>query len=308
MNTSIGYYFLSNDRVLELTKAFLNSFRMHNPEAPLCLIPYNDDCSGVAALSKRYGFDVFSDITALERCDDISLQFCGSVDGSYRKLAMWDGEFEEFCYIDVDTVLLSSPDFVFPLLRDHPCLTSHSNIPGIRKFVWKQSIYRAGALDVDQIDFSANTGFVASCRTFLDLDRIEGKLDAALAVKNHMALYFQEQPLLNYLIVTAGQPYTSLFQLYWGQGVTEGIMLEHWAGTRKGRIRDGQLVGTPAPVFLVHWAGVWHPRPAEKCWHRLKQRLGWAASDLELDMSMRMPLKTLWKYYRSLDYNSQADN
>lgn len=36
-------YFMANNKVLDMTIAFLNSFRMHNKELPLCLIPYNND-------------------------------------------------------------------------------------------------------------------------------------------------------------------------------------------------------------------------------------------------------------------------
>src|ERR1700730_17769535 len=111
MPSSRGVYFLANDRVLDLAIAFLNSFRRYNPEIPLCLVPFDENFDEVCDLRSKYVFSVFSDAIALQRCDELSKHFAGHRSGQFRKLAIWEGVFDEFIYIDVDTVVLSDIDF-----------------------------------------------------------------------------------------------------------------------------------------------------------------------------------------------------
>lgn len=271
-----GVYFLANDRVYDQVVAFLNSFREHNPTIALRLIPFADDTTRVEALASRYGFSLWSDAEVLNRCDAISAQFHGEVVGHYRKLAAWEGEFDRFLYIDCDTVVLRPVDFVFEYLDRYDFLTSHSNIPTIRKFVWRDSIYDAAALTREQIRYAANTGFVASRRDALDLDRAEARLDGALALADHMELICCEQPLLNYLIVTSGRPYTSLSSIAAKTG-DWGIPQERWAGMSIDMVPDTQV--PQPPILLVHWAGEWEKSRRE---------------------GTPIPHRELWEHYRTL--------
>jgi hypothetical protein len=191
-----GVYFLANDRVFDNVVAFLNSFRAHNPTTELCLIPFADDVERTMALASRYDFTTFTDEDVLRRCDAIGARFHGKPAGHYRKLAAWHGQFDRFLYIDCDTVVLEPVDFVFDYLDEYDFLTSHSDLQSIRKFVWRDSIYDAGALTRQQIRFSANTGFVASRLDAQNLHEVEARLDGALALAEHMELMCFEQPLL----------------------------------------------------------------------------------------------------------------
>src|SRR4051812_24380665 len=105
-----GVYFLANDSVLALALAFLKSFRSYNPELNLQLIPFDARCEEIIALKTRFTFDVYPNQELLQNCDRVSEAFHGKTMGHYRKLAAWDGEFEEFIYIDIDTVVLHSVD------------------------------------------------------------------------------------------------------------------------------------------------------------------------------------------------------
>lgn len=297
MSKNRGYYFLANNTVLDLAIAFLNSFRTSNPYARLCFIPYNDDHSEVLALKDLYKFEVFGDLDLLQRYDRVSSRFHGNVDGSYRKLAIWDGIYDEFAYIDVDTIVLANADFAFRFLPEFPCLTSHSNMPEIRQFVWKDTIYETGQLSTEQISFSANTGFIASRKGFIDRERILEKVDSAVALKDHMALACQEQPFLNYLIVTSGKPFTSLHTLYYEHGIQDQIMLEKWAGIRNSVALNGRLYPTK-PTFLVHWAGEWQPDKFDFICYKVLKRLRLMSPDRTPRLRILMPYKRLWKHYR----------
>ena len=208
--TQRGVYFLADDGILDMAIAFLNSFRTYNPSIALCLIPYADNVEQLASLRQQYNFTIWSDVATLQWCDEISRSFHGCTVGQYRKLAIWEGPFDQFVYIDSDTVVLHSIDFALRYLDQFDFLTSHSDMPQIRSWVWKDSVYATGALTNKQISYAANTGFLASRRKCLSREQIQAQLPGAQALAQHMELLCCEQPLLNYLIVTSGLRYASL--------------------------------------------------------------------------------------------------
>ena len=279
-----GVYFMANNKVLDLTTAFLNSFRMHNKDLPLCLIPYNDHFEQIEVLKDIYNFSIFNNKEMLEICDNISIKFHGNVVGAYRKIVAWEGNFEQFIYIDIDTVVLESLSFVWKNLSHCKIFTSHSNLSEIRKWVWKDSIYENPKLNKFQIEYATNTGFIVSTKNILSMNWIIGQVDEALTLKNHMELFCMEQPFLNYLIVTSGFNYGSLLQFSLrgvGKGNNKDVKLEFWAGLPGGLVKKGRLIDpSRRPIFLVHWAGVWRE------------------NDEDLT---KIPYQKLWHYYRNLD-------
>lgn len=293
-----GVYFLANDATIDLAIAFLNSFRYHNPEIALCFIPFNSDSEKVKSLSSQYRFSVWDDPKALEACDEISRNFHENSCGAYRKLAMWDGIFDEFLYIDVDTIVLTNIEFVFQFLSEYDVFTSHSNYPGLRQWVWKDSIFEVKRLNSEQIGYSANTGFIVSKRSVLSLTAMLEKLEAAVELRSHMELLCMEQPLLNYYIVTSGCRYTSLSVLMWLTRRRD-IAQEIWAGARGGITFRGKFFFIRVPkVLLVHWAGLWRPTPFDQWWDQFKHRLGFRNEKRKVRFFMHH--KRLWTYYRKM--------
>ncbi|MEO8239018.1 MAG: hypothetical protein ABI576_13010 [Flavobacterium sp.] len=275
---------MANNKVLDMTLAFLNSFRVHNKELPLCLIPFNDDFSEIEVLQKVYNFSVFDNQELLETCDAISIKFHGNVVGAYRKMVIWEGVFEQFIYIDIDTVLLDNLSFVWKHLTHCKIFTSHSNIPEIREFVWKDSIYSKNKLNKSQIEYATNTGFIVSTKNKLPISWIIDQVDEALTLKEDMVLFCMEQPFLNYLIVTSGYNYGSLLRFLitdFSTGNNRGVKLEFWAGLPGGIVEKGKLLNPNRhPLFLIHWAGVWRENDGDLT---------------------KIPYQKLWEYYRNLD-------
>lgn len=252
-----GVYFLANDGIIDRTIAFLNSFRRYNPTIPLCLVPFAEDVDRLTGLSDRYDFSVWTDTTILRTCDDISRQFHGGkLEGKYRKLALWEGDYREFIYMDCDTVVLGDVSVAFRYLDRFGFVTGFSDIPEHRSLVWRDSIYQADALTDAQISFAAGAGFVATRREHLRFEEVLRRLPDGLALAPHMELETCEQPLLNYLIVTSGLPYTSLVELAKSDG---DVPVERWAGLPLGEVRNGEIVTAEfPPVLFLHWAGLWY--------------------------------------------------
>jgi hypothetical protein len=276
-----GVYFLANDFVLDRAIAFLNSFRKFNPSMALCLIPFGDDIEELLALRDRYGFDIWSGDPALLRaCDEISQAYHGRRAGHYRKLVAWEGEFDQFIYIDTDTVVLRSVEHVFGLLDEAGFVTGYSNVAVSRKWVWRESIAETGRLSREQIEFAAGTGFVASRKECLRFASVTPRLAAAAELAPHMELISWEMPLLNYLIVTSGHPFTSLTRLV-ESGRTD-LPVEWYAGQPLGEARGGEFIPPYGPpVLLVHWSGYW-----------------WQLDRGEVP---QLPHRELWHHYRHLD-------
>ena len=277
ITTARGVYFLANNAVFEQVVAFLRSFRTHNPDIPLCLIPFDGAFDKIAALKDAYSFFVFDGPGLLANCDAISEKFHGHVLGTYRKLVAWEGIFETFIYIDVDTVVTDSIDFAFEQLKHGDYIASHSNIEHIRCWVWKDNVYATNLLTEPQIAYSTNTGFFVSRRGVLPMKYCMAKVTGALELKDSMELDCMEQPFLNYLVVTSGYSYTSLLKLLI-DGIVPSVSLEWWAGTPEGKVDGGKLLDPcGAGVFLVHWAGIW-------------KKAGGSSDGL--------PYKELWDFYR----------
>lgn len=300
-----GVYFLASDGTLELAHAFLNSFRRFNPEIPLCLVPFDAHFSEIAKLREKFNFSILASEELFESCDEISRRFHGYVLGTYRKLCLWEGIFDEFIYIDVDTVILSNLDFVFAILDEYDFVTSHSNMPENQSMVWKPSINGTGKLAREQIDFAANTGFISSKKGTLSLGEIEGKTEESLQLAEHMELFCMEQPFLNYLIVTSGKKYTSLFVLdYRSKAKHSGIKHELWVGTEGWEV-DGGRIFKPGKKhkgrLLVHWAGLWRPKRIEELLYRALIKMRLMRRERKPQVGVFIPYRKLWKYYRHLD-------
>lgn len=300
MNIRRGVYFLANDKILDLSIAFLNSFRRYNPDVSLCLIPFDCNYKNLKKLSDKYNFYIFEDKEILNACDQISIRFFDKIWGHFRKLAMWEGPFDEFVYIDSDTVVLSNVEFSFKYLSDYDFITSHSNIPSIRHWVWKESIYTVSSLSRDQIDYAANTGYIISHKKALPLTLSQKKVTEALEIKDHMELFCGEQPFLNYLFVTSGK-YTSLLTLSINNP-DQNIPHEQWGGRKDGVVTKGNIHFPNAinPILLIHWAGIYRLNKIENwCYLKLFQLLG-IKKEIP-STSFFMPNKRLWSYYRFMN-------
>jgi hypothetical protein len=230
---------------------------------PLILIPFGGAIGQLVQLSRRYRFSCWNDIEVLQCCDDLSTRWKGRVHGHFRKLAIWEGPFDEFIYIDVDTVVLEDMSFVFPLLSDYDVLTAHSNIATSRQWVWKESIVGSGLLTREQIAYSANTGFIASKRKVVTLELASAKLRAANQLRAHMADGVIDQPFLNFLIVTSATSYSSLYSIFLKDRATL-FPLERWGGRDLGAVEQGRLLDSRfTHTLFVHWAGEWRAAQSE---------------------------------------------
>jgi len=301
-----GIYFLCNDRLISLAIAFLNAFREHNPRLPLCLIPYkDDDIDELLSLSGTYDFSVFPDQGVLDGCDRISGRILPR-DHRFRKLAIWEGVFDQFIYIDVDNLVLEDISYLFDLLDTYSFVLCDSNIDGNEEWSWKESIYSSGLLTEAQIKFAANTSLIVSSRgkiSLADLMRREQEIDAVVP---HMKLACGEQPLLNYLISTSRYPSSSITELQ-KDDESSKIGLGYWAGNSSDldveiKVLPGGKLALNDPsqrVTFIHWSGLWQATRFDHYVRRILQLISLRRRD-KVVIRWWFPYKKLWLYYRYL--------
>ena len=200
---------------------------------------------------------MLDDTELLEWCDGISKHFYDGARGQFRKLACWFGPFEEFIYVDCDTVVLRDLMFSFELLQGHDFLTSHSDMPQIRKWVWRDSIFEQSLLSGRQVSFAASTGYIVSRRDNLSREQVELSVIYGVQMKEHMEPTTAEQPFLNLVIVMSGGSYSSISRCHRTLRLRDSPR-EQWGGFPELDNEDGVITAaTDRPIFLVHWAGKW---------------------------------------------------
>jgi len=295
-----GVYFVSSDSVLDITVAFLKSFRLNNRFIPLCLIPFNDNYGQIAALSELYNFNIYDDTVKLARCDRISEAFFSTTRGHFRKLCTFDGPFDEFIYVDCDTVVLKDLYFIFQFLETYDFVFSNSDLAHTRRWVWKDSIVESDILTGRQVSFAANTGFFGSRRGAITIDEAEARLGAALKLAPHMELLCVEQPFLNYLVVVSGKRYTSLLTIRNEAAPYCNLPLEQWAGGDKNETFGREYRNESEDVLLIHWAGCWQPSPKDLIRNDLLRKEG--RLEEVVTVSANMPRRSIWEYYRNVEF------
>lgn len=132
-----GIYTLANDVVYDQLVALLNSIEQNSGHIPVCVIAYNDQIEKVAAeISKRDNVTLLNDPNLFQFWEDFSLRVwqthptaikqwkaSGVSTQFYRvgenhRYVSFDpaAPFEEFIYLDADTLVMQPLDFMFERL------------------------------------------------------------------------------------------------------------------------------------------------------------------------------------------------
>jgi hypothetical protein len=260
------------------------------------LIPFDDRLSRLFALKDRYCFNVITDIGLLAACDDWSKAIHGRILGQYRKLAAWGGPFEEFAYIDVDTVLMQPISSAFGYLQHGEFVSGHSNVSGSRRFVWKDP-NKPEWLTAQEYNFAAGTGFFLSRRSALAIDCIPQVVREAIELREHLVLECAEQSFLNLAVVRLLRSYTSFYILE-RTLLKPDCLVECWAGDNNWTISGAgecRYAGEPKNVLLIHWAGEWAPLG----WDKIVVRIAGFLRVGKRGVRRKMKLGHIWRKWRA---------
>ncbi len=131
-----GIYLLANDVVYDQLIALINSIELnYSADIPICIIPYNDNLDLIKQeISKRKNLFLFSDTESISRWESFIAQFDklyfdypyedvtekhAETLTMHRKYCAFDGPFEKFLYLDLDTLVFQPLDHVFDKLDEY---------------------------------------------------------------------------------------------------------------------------------------------------------------------------------------------
>lgn len=126
-----GICTLANDRVYDHLIALLNSIEaIMGPETPVCIYPYDEQTERIATeIAKRPQVFIYDDRESIERWDEFMHQArpdkmnrSKRLYGSHRRFCAFDGPFDKFVYMDADTLLMNSLEFIFDKLDEYDCI------------------------------------------------------------------------------------------------------------------------------------------------------------------------------------------
>ena len=131
-----GICTLANDQVFNQLVALLNSIEaIQGTDFPVCVYPYDDRVEKIKAeIARRPNVQLYCDRDSMQRWDQFvrdvwdthptARQRWGNSDpnfyhrvGTHRRFCAFDGPFDRFLYMDADTLLLDSVEFIFQQLE-----------------------------------------------------------------------------------------------------------------------------------------------------------------------------------------------
>jgi hypothetical protein len=241
---------LANDRIHDWLVAFLDSFRAHNPEMALKVLPYDGRTATLKPLAARYRFELVDyDFTAIDRFAKRLYPFSPYHRLRLRKLAAFDIDVETIIYTDVDTIVLHDFAPLTGLLR--PQVTEFIYASDSPDWVYKPN-YREIETLRDAVLFS--DGFFVTSPRFISsakvMEAVSRDLPLFRSIKVRRGVC---QPVINFAVHTLGLKLRSVAEVtgefsnetfYMGDGITavggqffdpdnKKMLLMHWAGPKK---------------------------------------------------------------------------
>ena len=132
-----GIYTLANDKVIDQLIALLNSIEKNSPDYPVCVIPYDQNIDQLKSVIEQRSEQVslFQEQVAIDRWEDFASKIWQAHPtasakwegrgvqgvnrmGMHRRFCAFDGPFDNYVYLDADTLVLDRLDAVFEPLRE----------------------------------------------------------------------------------------------------------------------------------------------------------------------------------------------
>ncbi|MEO1350179.1 MAG: Npun_R2821/Npun_R2822 family protein [Cyanobacteria bacterium J06635_15] len=272
-----GVYIVANDKVADNAIALLSSLRLHDPDLPVVMIPFNEAHHEAAAvLSQDYGVTVFPDLPFLDELTrtigEIFPRDFLALPNKMRKLAVWFGPLDEFLYIDTDILLFESvtTSLDYFAQADFLCCDYHFKGRGLSD-VFSPLVLEQGIFSETEVQDVFNSGFWGSKKNALTLDGLYDRLRECAAHREYFDFSSgtTDQPIMNYLVLKSIAQRLNIVKVNPGEPGS-------WGGTSHFKERDHKLYDGDRPLRYLHWAGT--------------------------PMRPGGPYRDLWEYYRYLKH------
>lgn len=310
--STYGVYFSANDVVYDWAIAFLNSYRRFNPDLPLYLIPFDEECDRLLSVQSEYGFKIYTD-SAFERLEAIGEAFeLGHSPGIgphwFRRYAAFWGPLDEFMYLDARQIVLANlePFVVAPRrygfeLMHYDCALDQVYESGpFRREMLRQNRARG-----------FNSGRWASRKGLFSMDEFETLAEEALQIRDQLNPRNTDQAFINYCCDAKPVQYGHFAE------VIGGICQQGWANQpgyvyeqdEKYFLWNHGGLEHKKRLVLLHWAGLSEgPTMPERSWflrYRYEQEGMIPRATAQLNDFVAYPWRKGWERLRSQRHVNQ---
>ncbi|MEP0868759.1 hypothetical protein NDA01_02980 [Trichocoleus desertorum AS-A10] len=253
-----GIYIVANDKVTSQAIALLNSIRLHDPEIPIVMIPYDDQYQAVAAkLNSDYGVTLYEDLQFIDRLSSKLQQTFGEKffarPNQFRKQACWFGPFEEFLYIDTDIVVFEKISDNLNYLANYDFICCDYQHAGGIKNVFSQKVIEDQVFSETDLKGMFNGGFWGAKKGFFSEEDLYNNFAECAAHPEYFdfSQKTSDQPIINYMILKRVQRRLNIVQ-------QEPKGPGNWAGSPHFIVQDHHLIDSKVnrPLQYLHWAGI----------------------------------------------------
>ncbi len=268
-----GVYIVANDKVGENAIALMSSLRLHDPEIPVYLIPFNDDYHTVAArLGELYDVQLFPDLPFLDaltqKIGEIFPRDFLALPNKMRKLAAWFGPLDEFLYIDTDILFFTPVSDTLAYLDQADFIWCDYHFKGGLEDVFSNVVVEQKLFSPEALEDVFNSGLWGSRKSALSLETLYALLGECAAHREYFDFSngTTDQPIMNYLVLKNIPRRLNIVKARAGQEPGS------WGGSAHFERRGDVLFDGDRPLRYLHWAGT--------------------------PMRAGGPYRDLWEYYR----------
>jgi len=212
-----GICTLGNDVVYDQLLALLNSIdAILGPETPVCVFPFDDRLERVKAeVEHRPNVFIYDDLESIQRWDNFMLEAQPQrlnrkhrLYGAHRRFCAFDGPFDEFIYMDADTLAMNSLDRIFEKLQHYDWVVYDFQFLDPTKVYNIKSPKLLQVFEQKRIDSEIFCSGFYGAKKGLFQSEIRNELIAHLQQGESEVLYegAGEQPLINYMVMRSGIP------------------------------------------------------------------------------------------------------
>ncbi|MBD1929075.1 sugar transferase [Trichocoleus sp. FACHB-90] len=266
-----GICTLGNDRVYDQIVALLNSIEVVlGSETPVCIYPFDEHTQMIGAeISKRPNVFLYDDTESIQRWDEFmqavrpdKMDRSKRLYGAHRRFCAFDGPFDKFIYMDADTLVMKSLDFVFDKLDKYNCVVYDF------QYVQPEYVYNIKSTKLLEV-FNKETinkeifcsGFYGSKRGVFSQEQRDWLIYQLQAGESEI---FKpgghDQPVINYMFMRSGIPIYNF-----AHHLPETEITGCTVTSKQFEEKDNILYDKGKRLTYIHYIGISPQVPAAVC-------------------------------------------
>lgn len=244
----VGVAILANDGIQDWLLPFLDSFRQHNPDLPVYLIPFDNNMTRTLRAAHEYGVSVVQDdFVDIDRFASRLYPFSRQLyRHRLRKFHCLRLPLDEVMYLDVDTLVYRDFSSLFGRVeagKNDFIIASTS-----AEWVYTAKVRKYPKL-ADAVRFS--DGFFITSNNILTLDHLIGTVEDQLSMFHDVRrTHVYSQPLVNFAVHQLGLRISSLTDL-----LPESSCETFYQARGIQFTEEGPLDPEGRAIYFAHWAG-----------------------------------------------------